>query len=58
MAKNDKAAAFAPVQKAANAKKFSKAQLLANRMKAVEDAGNMTPKMQRNFDRFAAKIEG
>ena len=36
----------------------SKAQTLANRMKAVEEAGNMTPKMQRNFDRFAAKIEG
>lgn len=58
MAKNDKAAAPALAQKVSGAKKFSKAQLLANRMKAVEEAGNMTPKMQRNFDRFAAKIEG
>lgn len=42
---------------AGNAQKVaSPAQTLANRMKAVEDAGNMTPKMQRNFDRFAAKI--
>lgn len=37
-------------------KATSPAQVLANRMKAVEDAGNMTPKMQRNFDRYAAKI--
>lgn len=58
MAKNDNAAAE-PVQKTpAFANKVSKAQILANRMKAVENAGNMTPKMQRNFDRFAAKIEG
>lgn len=42
---------------AENAQKVaSTAKTLANRMKAVEDAGNMTPKMQRNFDRFAAKI--
>lgn len=49
MAKNE--AAAGNTQKAA-----SPAKTLANRMKAVEDAGNMTPKMQRNFDRFAAKI--
>lgn len=58
MAKEEKAVAVAPVQKAVSARKVSKAQILANRMKAVEDAGNMTPKMQRNFDRFASKIEG
>ena len=49
MAKNE--AAAENTQKAA-----SPAKTLANRMKAVEDAGNMTPIMQRNFDRFAAKI--
>lgn len=44
-------------QKAAPAtKSISRAQVLARRLKAVQDAGNMTPKMQRNFDRFSAKI--
>ena len=32
------------------------AQVLAASLKAIEDAGNMTPKMQRNIDRFAAKL--
>lgn len=57
MAKDFKAEAEAPVQKTVFAKKsISKAQALANRMKAVQEAGNMTPKMQRGFDRMAAKI--
>lgn len=57
MAKELKAEGEAPAQKAVFAKKsISKAQALANRMKAVEEAGNMTPKMQRGFDRMAAKI--
>lgn len=45
-------------QKAAPVAKLKdmRAQVLARRMKAVEEAGNMTPKMQRNFDRFVAKI--
>lgn len=53
----DNAVADAPAQKTVFARKsISKAQELANSIKAVEDAGNMTPKMQRNFDRMAAKI--
>ena len=45
-------------QKVAVAKKKSatNAQVLAASLKAIEDAGNMTPKMQRNIDRFAAKL--
>lgn len=39
------------------AKPASRAQVLARRLKAVQDAGNMTPKMQRNFDRFSAKVQ-
>lgn len=58
MAKDVQAETGATTQKAAPVRKTSRAQVLANRMKAVEDAGNMTPKMQRNFDRFASKIEG
>lgn len=55
MAKAENQAATAGAQKANQA--VSRAEVLARRMKAVEDAGNMTPKMQRNFDRFAAKIQ-
>ena len=55
MAKDFKAEAEAPVQKTVYATN-NKAQILARRMKAVEEAGNMTPKMQRSFDRMAAKI--
>lgn len=36
--------------------KFNKKAIMANRMEAVQNAGNMTPKMQRGFDRFAANI--
>lgn len=36
--------------------KFNKKAIMANRMAAVQNAGNMTPKMQRGFDRFAANI--
>ena len=55
---NEKAAAT-PAQKetAAAPRTASRAQVLANMIKAVEDAGNMTPKMQRNFDRMAARIQ-
>lgn len=54
MAKANEAAA-AEVQK--TTRSVSRSEVLARRMKAVEDAGNMTPKMQRNFDRFAAKLQ-
>lgn len=46
----------APVQKTVAAKGATNAQVLAASLKAIEDAGNMTPKMQRNIDRFAAKL--
>lgn len=51
-------ASTAPVaQKAPAVKKgASNAQVLAASLKAIEEAGNMTPKMQRNIDRFAAKL--
>lgn len=54
----DNQAPVAEAQKVVQAtpKSASKASILARRMKAVEEAGNMTPKMQRNFDRFSAKI--
>lgn len=54
----DTKAEAAVAQKAAPvASKTSRAQVLARRLKAVQDAGNMTPKMQRNFDRFSAKVQ-
>lgn len=46
------AAADKTVRKA----KFNKRAVMANRMAAVQNAGNMTSKMQRGFDRFAANI--
>lgn len=46
----------APVQKTATVKGATNAQVLAATLKAIEDAGNMTPKMQRNIDRFASKL--
>lgn len=54
----EEANAAAPVQKTVPAKKkgATNAQVLAASLKAIEDAGNMTPKMQRNIDRFAAKL--
>lgn len=53
----EEAKTVAPVQKTAPVRKgATNAQVLAANMKAVEDAGNMTPKMQRNIDRFAAKL--
>ncbi len=30
--------------------------VVARRLKAVQDAGNLTPKMQRGFDRLSASI--
>lgn len=32
------------------------ADVIARRLQAVKDAGNLTPKMQRGFDRLAASI--
>lgn len=36
--------------------KFNKKAVMAARMIAVQNAGNMTPKMERGFDRFASNI--
>ena len=30
--------------------------VVARRLKAVQDAGNLTPKMQRGFDRLSASL--
>lgn len=52
----DNADKAAPTQKVVTARGATNAQVLAATIKAVEEAGNMTPKMQRNIDRFAAKL--
>lgn len=44
------------VEKNASKATFNKRAIMAARMAAVQNAGNMTPKMQRGFDRFAANI--
>lgn len=55
MAKS-KASAKVYAQSAAPSKNFNRNALLARRIKAVQDAGNMTPKSQRGLDRLAAKL--
>lgn len=52
----EKIAAPAEAQKVVPKAKFNRKAIMANRMAAVQEAGNMTPKMQRGFDRFAANI--
>lgn len=37
-------------------KNFNRNALLARRIKAIQDAGNMTPKAQRGLDRLASKL--
>lgn len=49
-----KSTAPAEAQKAAPKATFSRKAIMAARMSAVQEAGNMTPRMQRGFDRFAA----
>lgn len=56
MAKENAEATQIEAQKAPVARKTSRAEYLARALKRIQDAGNMTPKMQRNVDRFAAKI--
>lgn len=51
-----KNAAPAEAQKVVPKAKLNRKAIMANRMHAVQEAGNMTPKMQRGFDRFAANI--
>lgn len=59
MAENSKAVQKdIPVQNAGPSKNFNRNALLARRIKAIQDAGNMTPKSQRGLDRLAAKLNG
>lgn len=52
---DNKSTAPAEVQKTAPKEtNFSRKAIMASRMSAVQEAGNMTPRMQRGFDRFAA----
>lgn len=58
---NEKAAASvaptaAPVQNTVKATQKRLHTILAARMQMVNDAGAMTPKMQKGFDRFNANI--
>lgn len=46
----------APVQNTAKAKQKRLHSILAARMQMVNDAGAMTPRMQKGFDRFNANI--
>lgn len=57
MAKN-KASVKVYAQNAAPSKNFNRNALLARRIKAIQDAGNMNPKSQRGLDRLAAKLNG
>lgn len=50
--KNTAAEVAAPAPKA----KLNLKAVMANRMAAVQSYGNMTPKMERGFERFAANI--
>ena len=44
------------VQNAAPLKDFNRNALLARRIKAIQDAGTMTPKAQRGLDRLAVRL--
>lgn len=51
----EKTATAAEAQKAVTARKPGN-EVLARRLQAVQEAGNLTPKAQRGFDRLAASI--
>lgn len=44
------------VQNIAPSKDFNRNALLARRIKAIQDAGTMTPKAQRGLDRLAVRL--
>lgn len=50
----EKQAAAAPTQKVEKASK--RTAILARRLAAVQNAGTMTPKIQRGLDRLAANL--
>lgn len=51
----EKTASAAAPQKATTARKPGN-EVIARRLQAVQEAGNLTPKAQRGFDRLAASI--
>lgn len=44
------------IQNIAASKDFNRNALLARRVKAIQDAGTMTPKAQRGLDRLAVRL--
>lgn len=57
MAEKNVAGANASQKETQEPTKFKPTQaIVARRLKAVTEAGNLTPKMQRGFDRLAASI--
>lgn len=44
------------VQNTAPSTNFNRNALLARRIKAIQDAGTMTPKAQRGLDRLAVRL--
>lgn len=44
------------IQNIASSKDFNRNALLARRIKAIQDAGTMTPKAQRGLDRLAVRL--
>lgn len=43
-------------QNVAPSKDFNRNAILARRIKAIQDAGTMTPKAQRGLDRLAVRL--
>lgn len=57
MADKNNAEANAPQKETQKPVKYKATNaVVARRLKAVQDAGNLTPKMQRGFDRLSASI--
>lgn len=52
----EKQAAAAPAQKVEKASNSKRTAILARRLAAVQNAGTMTPKIQRGLDRLAANL--
>jgi len=44
------------IQNITASKDFNRNALLARRIKAIQDAGTMTPKAQRGLDRLAVRL--
>lgn len=52
----EKTAKTETAQKAETVNQKPGSEVLARRLQAVKNAGNLTPKMQRGFDRLAASL--